>query len=99
MLAKQFKLRMPRNHRYCPHCCETVSSNTYLKHRKLYFDASLNSWAMKNVLAAASSDESDLENKQFLNASIYDSDEAEGKYKNAAFNEYLYTTQIAPHDA
>ncbi|KAL5487068.1 hypothetical protein EMCRGX_G019627 [Ephydatia muelleri] len=32
---------------------------------------------MKNVLAAASSDESDLENKQFLNASIYDSDEAE----------------------
>ena len=84
MLAKQFKLRMPRNRRYCPHCRETVSSDTYLKHRKLYFDASSNSWAMKNVLAAASSDESDLENEQFLNASIYDSDEAEGKYKNAA---------------
>ena len=70
---------MPRNRRYCPHCRETVSSNTYLKHRKLYFDASSNSWAMKNVLAAASSDESDLENEQCLNASIYDADEAEGK--------------------
>ena len=41
---------------------------------------------MKNVLAAASSDARDLENEKFLNASIYDSDEAEGKYKNAAFN-------------
>ena len=92
---------MPRNRRYCPHCRETVSSNTYLKHRKLYFDASSNSWAMKNVLAAASSDESDLENEQCLNASIYDSDEAEGKKMllSIIVSASVYTTQIAPHYA
>ena len=47
---------MPRNCRYCPHCHETVSSNTYLKHRKLYFDASSNSWAMKNHLVECTKD-------------------------------------------
>ena len=74
--ANQFKVRMPRNRRYCPHCRETVSSNTYLKHRRLYFNSSSNSWAIQNLLAAAtSSDESDLENEQFSNGSRYDLDE------------------------
>ena len=75
---------MPRNRRYCPHCREAVSSNTYLKHRRLFFDASSNSWGTKNLFAAATSDESDLENDQFF--SMYDSDETEGKYINAIFN-------------